>query len=159
MDNRLADTFLRLSDPLYRYAYSRLGRKLEAEEAVQDVFLAVLKKPPKEMQDSYLFQAVRNRCIDLQRRESREAKVNLDWVQVSELKPVDRDQWLDLQKFIPSLPDEQQEALILRSLCGLTLAEIAYVQDVSVSTVASRHRYALEHLRRKMAPENEEVRR
>lgn len=146
----LSDLFLRLSDPLYRYAFSRLGNKVEAEEAVQDVFLALLKRRPPRLEDSYLFQAVRNRCTDVTRRRQRE--LQFDWIDVHSLDEIDREQWLSAQQAIRELPEEQREVLILRSLCGLTLAEVAAIQEAPLNTVASRHRYALDHLRRKLNP-------
>ena len=146
----LADLFMRLSNPLYRYAFSRLGTKAEAEEAVQDVFLALLKRRPARLEDSYLFQSVRNRCTDLTRRRQRE--LQFDWIDVTGMEQVDRDLWLSAQQAIRELPEDQREVLILRSLCGLTLAEVAAIQDAPLNTVASRHRYALDHLRSKLNP-------
>ena len=152
----LSDLFLRLSNPLYRYAYSRLGSKAEAEEAVQDVFLALLKKrSATSLEDSYLFTALRNRCTDLLRRRSRELR--FDWVREEELDEIDRDRWLSAQKAMRDLPEEQLEVLVLRSLCGLTLAEVAAVQAVPLNTVASRHRYALEHVRARLQTKSLEV--
>ncbi len=140
----LTNLFLRLSDPLYRYAFSRLGIQAEAEEAVQDVFLALLKGRPPKLEDSYLFQAVRNRCTDLTRRRQRE--LQFDWIDGQSLDKVDREQWLSAQQGIRELPEEQREVLILRSLCGLTLAEVAAIQDAPLNTAASRHRDAIKHL-------------
>ena len=155
MEN-LSDLFLRLSNPLYRYAYSRLGSKAEAEEAVQDVFLGLVKKrPTSSMEDSYVFTAVRNRCTDMLRRRNRELR--FDWVRDQELDEIDRDRWLSAQQAMRDLPEEQLEVLVLRSLCGLTLAEVAAVQAVPLNTVASRHRYALEHVRDRLQTNSLEV--
>ena len=155
MEN-LSDLFLRLSNPLYRYAYSRLGNQAEAEEAVQDVFLALVKKrPAASLEDSYVFTAVRNRCTDLLRKRNREMR--FDWVREEELDEIDRDRWLSAQQAMRDLPEEQLEALVLRSFCGLTLAEVAAVQGASLNTVASRHRYALEHVRARLQTNSLEV--
>src|SRR5262249_37983402 len=51
-----------------------------------------------------------------------------------------------------SLPGEQREVLVLRIWGGLTFAEIATALDQSINTVASRHRYALDALRRQLKP-------
>lgn len=157
MTENIADLFLRLSDPLYRLAYSRLGRKSDAEEVVQDVFVALLRKRPPQLQDGYLFQAVRNRCLDRLRRENRGRQLCPDWIEVSELDPADRERWLELVQALPSLSEEQREVLVLRSFCGLTLAEIASLQEVPVTTVSSRHRYALDHLRKQLRLSAEEA--
>ncbi len=51
-----------------------------------------------------------------------------------------------------SLPPEQREVLVLRVWGSLTFAEIAATLGESINTVASRHRYALDALRRQLKP-------
>lgn len=65
MEN-LADLFLRLSNPLFRLAFSRLGSKLESEAAIQEAFKGWLQEEP-------LFQAVR----DLAPQRS----LHFDWIE------------------------------------------------------------------------------
>lgn len=130
MEN-LADQFLRLSNPLYRLAFSRLGSKLEAEAAVQEAF-------KKSLEEQQLFQAVR----DLAPQRS----LQFDWIESAGLKEAEREQWVLAQRAIRGLPEEQRENLILRSLCGLTLAEVAAVQETPLNVAAERHRLALEGL-------------
>ena len=55
--------------------------------------------------------------------------------------------WHRLQHAIAALPDQQREVLALKIDGELTLAQIAEVTGVSVSTVASRYHYALKKLR------------
>jgi RNA polymerase sigma-70 factor (ECF subfamily) len=47
-----------------------------------------------------------------------------------------------------ALPGEQREVIVLRLWSGLTLAEIADVMNVGVSTVHARYSAAVESLRR-----------
>ena len=59
-------------EPLYRYAFFRLGRRDEAEDVVQDAFLKIASssiqiKNPK----AYLFRMVANGCVDTLRRRGR----------------------------------------------------------------------------------------
>ena len=53
---------------------------------------------------------------------------------------------------LQSLPTEQREAVALHIEGGLTFEEIAEGLGVSVNTVGSRYRYALEKLRKALVP-------
>ncbi len=143
----LAETFTRLSRPLYRYAFSRLGSKHDAEEVVQDVFLSVLKGSPKSLQDSYWFQSVHNRCVDFLRHQAHLSRTQIDWVTVLEIPSSQVENWRAIEQSMKSLPEAQRDVLVMRYLCKMTLNEISFVQQTTVNTVASRQRYALAHLR------------
>lgn len=150
MPDELTRLFERLANPLYRYAYSRLGQKLDAEEAVQDTFVALAKRSfDKKIEDSYVYRALHNRCVDLVRRKNRRVQeVAIDWA--ASLGIEDKQRLHDikmLEQALVKLPPEQRDVIILRYFCEMTLQEISFVQEVSVATVASRQRYALERLR------------
>ena len=53
---------------------------------------------------------------------------------------------------LQQLPESQREVLVLRVWGELTFAEIATAVGDSINTVAARHRYALEALRRILKP-------
>lgn len=55
-----------------------------------------------------------------------------------------------VQQAVCSLPWPQQDAVILKTIAGFTLAEIATEQGEPVETVKSRLRYAYTKLRRQL---------
>lgn len=54
---------------------------------------------------------------------------------------------------VAALPDAQREVFLLRERAGLDFQSIAATTGEKLATVKSRMRYALEHLRRRLAPE------
>lgn len=142
----IADTFLRLADPLFRLALVRLGSRTDAEEIVQDIFLGVLKRDFRPNTDGYFFEATRNRCVDYLRRRAR-GKTEIG--ETSIVEPC-LEEWPFLKECVERLTVEQRDVLILRFFCDLTLAETAQVQKCSINTVNSRQRYALEALRKSL---------
>ncbi len=60
----------------------------------------------------------------------------------------DRELAYYLDQALQKLPEEQRETFLLKERGGLTFEEIAQLSKVSVNTVKSRMRYALEALRR-----------
>lgn len=133
---------------LYRYALMILGDPAAAADAVQQVFVAVLRAPDREIEsgERYLRRAVRNECYSTIRRWKRhpaEAIVLEDLVADSE-QPDER---IALQQAISMLPPEQREVVHLKIFEGMTFQEIADLLDESANSIASRYRYAIEKLR------------
>ncbi|MDL1873061.1 sigma-70 family RNA polymerase sigma factor, partial [Deltaproteobacteria bacterium PRO3] len=62
----------------------------------------------------------------------------------------DRELAAQLEGAIQKLPEEQRETFLLKERGGLTFEEIAKLMGVSINTVKSRMRYALEALRRSL---------
>jgi RNA polymerase sigma-70 factor (ECF subfamily) len=71
------------------------------------------------------------------------------------------DHWLDpaleeteeaelLRKEVDDLPEKLREVLTLKIWGGLTFAEIGKILKISHNTAASRYRYALEQLQKKL---------
>lgn len=121
-----------------------------AEEATQDAVLRALERWPRDGTPpnprAWLITTARNRAIDLIRRErSRQAK-EVEATRLSRLgeeDPVDGDRGDDLLRLVftcchPSLSVEAQVALSLRTLCGLTVSEIARALLVPEATMTKR---------------------
>ncbi|MDQ6949769.1 MAG: sigma-70 family RNA polymerase sigma factor [Actinomycetota bacterium] len=122
-----------------------------AEDAVQDAVIKALDVwsragvPPQPR--AWLTVTARNRAIDLQRREGRRADKEMaaDFLALTGDGPVPAPEVVadDLLRLVftcchPSLPLEAQTALALRTLCGLTTAEIARALLVPEATMAKR---------------------
>lgn len=143
---RLYDTY---GASLYRYAVMLLGDSAGAEDAIHQVFAAILRQAPQlDDEANYLRRAVRNECYSqLRRRQTqgshRDAEVILEAV-AAEVAPEER---LALEAAIRELPPEQREVIALHVFEGWTFQQIADATDTSINTVSARYRYALARLR------------
>jgi RNA polymerase sigma-70 factor (ECF subfamily) len=131
---------------LYRYALMLLADPAAAEDAIQQVFTALLSRARAIAQEEhYLRRAVRNECYSaLRRRVQRGEDPPLLEAVGPEARP---DEHLALERAIRELPPDQREVLHLHAFEGRTFQEIADLTDESMNTIASRYRYAVAKLR------------
>ena len=148
---------------MYGYALALLGDVSEAEDVVQDVFTRICASG-RMPDDSarYLLRAVRNEAFSrLRKRRLRFWRANqLRHTQTALLQFRDSaaapGNTESIERTLNALPPKQREVVVLKILQDMTFDEIAEVLDVSPNTAASRYRYAIERLRRTMAPEGQE---
>jgi RNA polymerase sigma factor (sigma-70 family) len=118
-----------------------LGDFSAAEDLVQDAIETALRRWPVEgvpdRPDAWLFTVARNRGLDVLRRQARyrEKLAQLEWPARHE--PEDRLRLL-FTCCHPALPRPAQIALTLRTICGLTTAQIAAAFLVPDATVTQR---------------------
>ncbi|MCO1656728.1 RNA polymerase sigma factor [Pseudonocardia humida] len=118
-----------------------LGDFAAAEDLVQDAIEAALQRWPvdgiPERPDAWLFTVARRRGLDVLRRQARyrDKLARLQWPVPAE--PDDRLRLL-FTCCHPALPRQAQVALTLRTVCGLTTAQIAAAFLVPETTVARR---------------------
>ena len=132
-----------------------LGRREDAEDAVQEVFAAMFKSSRNlaEVQNltAYLFTSLRRAAGRSAARRLREPRSGASAIAdlTARADPSDRSSFDSerLQKALLALPAEQREVIALKIDGGLTFAETAQVIGISANTAASRYRYALERLR------------
>lgn len=141
--------YAELGPVLLAYARSIVGARAEAEDALRQVFLKLMSDGaalPREPRP-YLFRAVRNTCLNRRRSRARETTRHEPGMFTAPDGLADMTR--DLEDALTDLPDEQREVVLLRVWGEMTLEESAAVLDVPLNTVASRHRYALDKLRRR----------
>lgn len=153
--------------------FARQQTRLEAD--AQDVFQeAVLKLWKRRMNDSdpvvdegvidplpddaQVFVALRQCAIDFARKEDRrmlrethhlEWQSN-EWNAWFDSDPEQEEQQNALRDHVRSLESKYQEVLTLKIWGELTYSQIAGVLGIPANTAASRYRYGLQALRRKM---------
>lgn len=143
---------------LLRFAATITRNQHDAEDAVQAALVRVADQPQllsrADKPWPYLLTMVRNESLLIVRKRKRWSLVhNLAdlltrrSVDEVELEETFRAVWLALR----TLPSEQSEVVVLKVWESLTFAQIAEVLEVPPSTVASRYRYAMEKLSRKLA--------
>ena len=140
---------------LYRYALAVTGSSEDAEDAVQEVFvrLARAARGLSKIGDlkSYLFSAARNSAYSILRSRQRSGRLN-DALQSqmfveSQYDPTASCDRPALRQAMAALPLDQREVLVLKVFDGMTFQEIADTVGTSISTAASRYRYAIGKLR------------
>ena len=160
-ESAFAELYDEFSARLYRTALAILGpgRSADAEDALQDVFMALVPARQSlarvENLAAYLATSVRRAAV---RRRQRRTLVQLpDADAVAAPHAATEVGSTSLDHALAALPDEQREVLALKFEAGLTFAEIAQALDISANTAASRYRYALEKLRARLEQEPEQT--
>ena len=134
---------------LYRYAVMLLADAGAAEDAIQQVFAALLRhRGSIENETHYMRRAVRNECYSMLRgRVRRKEEPGRPLIEPVVLEGVNQAERLALEEAIRGLPPAQREVIHLHVFEGWTFQEVAAACDESINTVASRYRYALVRLR------------
>jgi RNA polymerase sigma-70 factor (ECF subfamily) len=138
---------------LLAYASSFVADRALGEDLLHQVFAKLLEGATSlpDVPAAYLYRAVRNAALNTRRNGFRETALdatNSCFVH----RGGDNEAALALQVALAELPDEQREAVVMRIWSGMTLDEVAPATGVSLNTVASRYRYALQKLREKLKP-------
>jgi RNA polymerase sigma-70 factor (ECF subfamily) len=156
----------------WRICYRQLAPKLllcarqwvssaaDAEDVVQTAFIKFWKHQPDAKPEHYplLFTTLRTTALDLRRSQERRSRRESD--PSAELLREDtpffdsaiqqREDAALVEAALKKLPSEQREVLVLRIWGELTFAQIAETLGASINTIASRHRYGLEALRKSL---------
>lgn len=159
---------------LYAAEQDRLRRRLigrglsaqQAADAVQELFLRLLRTPRSDIRDAsaYLSRAADTIAIDHWRREQR-AKLLFeaeppDALMIADPRPtaetglIEQDRFLELEAALSSLPPRCREVLLLHKFEELSYAEIAQRLGISRNTVMVHLANAMNLLRRRMREKN-----
>lgn len=140
-------------DYLMRFAYFRLGNRVEAEDLVHDAILRLLEKNSNNIKPEsvrlYLFRIVYNLCLDRIRTVTNVVCLNDDFE--LDNKP---DDFLDIEELarintcLDSLPHHESEIIRMRVVDNLSFVEISKILSIPQSTVKSRFKSGLDKLRK-----------
>jgi RNA polymerase sigma-70 factor, ECF subfamily len=151
---------------LYALALWRTGRVVEAEDAVQEVFLRLARAPEApaaaRRPKAYLLTMAHRAAIDQVRKRGRTSR--LEWPDEGAgptppalvAPPQDPGRAADAEhaaRLIAALPPEQREVVYLKHFAELTFEAVGRVTGVPTFTAASRYRLALRRLRRRLGVE------
>ncbi|MEO7598312.1 MAG: sigma-70 family RNA polymerase sigma factor [Opitutus sp.] len=159
-----ADLYDRFSRPLYSVALRILNDQSEAEDIVQDVFLALWEKAgsfdvARGSAFGWAITLTRNRAIDrLRTRRRRSTLLSESFVEdlpggSSTVDPdsaddlIFKEKTIEVRAALATLPAEQVRALELAFFSGLTQQEIAARLSEPLGTVKARIRRGLLKLR------------
>ncbi len=166
--NRFREVFKKYYNPLCNFATTIVNDHKMAQDVVQDVFTKLWDKREKLSIDtnekSYLFQAVRNRSLEMLRKQKSDSKVskvvyNDVYDTSAELDEQAKKYMLKeyLYKSIRQLPPKCQEIFVMNKINGLTYNEIATDLDISVKTVENQIGKAYRTLRTIMKEKLSEI--
>jgi RNA polymerase sigma-70 factor (ECF subfamily) len=132
--NEIKEIWLPLSDRFYRVAYHILESQEDAEDAVQELYLKLIKTPGKfsDIQNpaAYGITILRNICIDIIRRREKRKSEELHEYLIADTSSPDRDaaeknKLRILIHEIDKLPQKQSIVLRMRAIEGLEYDEIS----------------------------------
>jgi RNA polymerase sigma factor (sigma-70 family) len=170
-DRQLSEIVAEQRARLRNFIQRRVPDPSDAEDIVQEVFYELVEANrllmPIEHVTGWLYRVARNRIIDLFRKKKPErfsdAAIETEdgeVLQVEDLLPSPdagpealyiRGVLLDeLELAIEALPDEQREVFIAHEIDGRSFKELSAETGISMSTLLSRKRYAILHLRERL---------
>jgi RNA polymerase sigma factor (sigma-70 family) len=170
-DRQLSEIVAEQRSRLRNFIRRRVPDPLDAEDIVQEVFYELVEANrllmPIEHVTGWLYRVARNRITDFFRKKKPErfsdaAIENEDGevLQVEDLLPSPdagpealyfREVLLEELEFaIDALPDEQREVFIAHEVDGRSFKELSAETGISMSTLLSRKRYAVLHLRERL---------
>ena len=154
---------------LMGFIRKRVSNEADAEDILQDVFYQFIgNTKPIEQLTSWLFTVTRNKITDRQRKHKPELLEDIhaggdeegsfDWTELYFEKDNNPETdylrnlfWETLQAALEELPENQKQVFVLNELDGVPFKTISEQTGESVNTLISRKRYAVLHLRERLA--------
>jgi RNA polymerase sigma factor (sigma-70 family) len=166
----IASVISRFGKRLLGFIRQRVGSEADAEDILQDVWYQLtttVDTEPIEQISGWLFAVARNKITDRYRKKKPEsldlllgmdggasgpdlAGILLDNSGNPETANLRALFWKTLQEALDELPEEQKAVFVWNELGDLSFKEIAELTGEKVSTLISRKRYAVLHLRERL---------
>lgn len=144
-------------DALVRFAYFRIGDRVEAEDIVYDAVLRLLENSNK-VNDAkcYLFRIVYNLCQDKFRKKhvSIVPFENIDLHNETE-NQLDQDEIDRINRLLDGLPPNEEEIVRMNVVDELSFVEISRILNLPQSTAKSRFYSGMKKLREKYLTTNQ----
>jgi RNA polymerase sigma-70 factor (ECF subfamily) len=163
----------RWQKPIYNFVLRYTGRRDEAGDLTQQVFIRVYRNlsrlKDRERFSSWIYQIAANLCRDMIKQRQRRKSYSLENLQENgaldettnpgltllpeaSLHPdavVSRNELRDIiQKALQEIPEEQRIVIVMKEYQGLKFTEIAEALGAPVNTIKSRMYYGLTALKK-----------
>lgn len=140
-------------DYLFRFAYYRLGNRVEAEDLVYDAILRFMERNTEginpESVKLYLFRIVHNLCLDRMRNAKRELLLSDDFEIEDRTEDIlDSEEAERINGCLNSLPERESEIIRMSVVDNLSFVEISKILSIPQSTAKSRYKSGLDKLRK-----------
>ena len=128
---------------VYNVAYRMLGRREDAVDAVQDVFLSCLRKLHAFRGDAafttWLYRVTMNVCYDLLRKRTRDEPAGEELPETPVPDRTDASAAaIDVHRALARIPEEFRAVVILHDLQGQPYEDVAQALGAPLGTVKSR---------------------
>jgi RNA polymerase sigma factor (sigma-70 family) len=137
-ERAFAAIFRRYHQSLYRFCLAIVGNPEDAQDALQNTMIKVLRALPGEERKielkPWLYRIAHNESIDLLRRRRETRELNAEQIAPGYTLAEDaatRERLRSLLADLKELPERQREALVMRELAGLDFEEIGAALDTS----------------------------
>jgi len=160
-----SEIYDRYSGRIYNFALRFLKNSEAAEDAMQEVFVKMIRHASQFQGDAklstWLFSITANWCRDFLRKADNKSKESDD-VLVTLPAPLEqspdrnleqRENEVRIQRALKALTPEQREAILLSRYQGLSYAEIAQISGCSEGAVKTRVFRAMETLKKALLGE------
>jgi RNA polymerase sigma-70 factor (ECF subfamily) len=152
--------YQRYANQVYRYLLARVGNTHDAQELTSETFIAAFEGLEHYQEQgkaaAWLIRIAKHKAVDHFRAQSK--TVSLDAVaELSHPAPLPdetiatRLQWEQVSRALRALSPDRAEALTLRVLAGLSVAEVAAVMGKNEAAVRMLVSRALHDLRERLA--------
>lgn len=141
---------------IYRFVFYRIGSKHEAEDLVAQTFLQAIESLPRYEERGFslgcwLYKIASNLIRTRQRSRSREASCFEDvseanWDISIEFLP----EQISLRQVLHTLPDAQQQVLVLRYIQDLSIKEVSQIVGRSEGAIKQLAFRGLKNMRERM---------
>jgi RNA polymerase sigma-70 factor (ECF subfamily) len=123
----------------------------EAEDVLQETFLALMQKPatPREP-EHYCLRSFRNRALNYKRSLWRRLTRELESQRWFEKSAAESPEERVAMRSLAELPVEQREVVVLKIWNQYTFEEIGGLLDISPNTAAGRYRYGLQKIKARL---------
>ena len=142
------------SSDLLGYLVGFFCSRDEAEDTLQDVFVAIAKKRETVAQalklKPYLFRLARNLALNRIGKEKRKQQGSQEVGRWLEIEGEGMEHSLDTERVeiaLSELPEDQRSVIGLKFFRHMTFQEIARMLEISQNTAASRYRYGMGKLK------------
>ena len=153
----------------------RVTNEADVEDILQDVFYQFIgNTKPIEQLTAWLFTVTRNKITDKQRKQKpelisdlfsdTEEDASFDWSELffdnsnnPETAYLRNLFWETLNEALDELPAAQKEVFVLNEIEGVPFKTIAEQSGETINTLLSRKRYAVLHLRERLASLRDEL--
>jgi RNA polymerase sigma factor (sigma-70 family) len=153
----------------------RVSNEADVEDILQDVFYQFVgNTKPIEQLTAWLFTVTRNKITDKQRKQKPELindlfidaedEMGFDWSELfldngnnPETVYLRNIFWETLNEALDELPPAQKEVFVLNEIEGVPFKTISEQTGETINTLLSRKRYAVLHLRERLASLRDEL--
>jgi len=169
-NRNITTTIKSMSKRLLGFIRQRVASNEDAEDILQDVFYQFAGNPePIEQTTAWLYKVARNKITDSYRKQklpladdvlpvAETEEDSFDWKDMlfsndsnPETEYLRNLFWEELKAALDELPAEQRDVFIQNEIDGIAFKDMAAASGESVATLISRKRYAVLHLRNRLA--------